>query len=83
MTKCSVFGETGVTGEKKPIEFCKYLSGEENGRLEVERSLTPSEWDNITLLYSRNGYDYMYCWDDREEQEGYIYQGHWNDGFVE
>jgi hypothetical protein len=82
MTKCNVIGNTEVTGKKKSIEFCNYLSGGINAGFEKGYE-APSDWDNIILLYKRVDYDYMYAWNNGEEQDGSIYQGYWNDGVAE
>ena len=83
MTKCSVIGQKEVSKEKKSVEFCKYIpKGVPKLKFEVG-CVHPNTWDNIMLLYSDDDFDYMYGWCDGFEQDGYIYQGHWNDGVVE
>ena len=82
-TKCSVIGQKEVSKEKKSVEFCNYLSEGIDARFREEAYVKPSEWDNIIYLCERSGRDYMYAWDNGDEQNGFIYQGHWNDGVVE
>jgi len=79
MTKCSVVGQKEVPSKKKSIEFCNCLQLHKF----VDNTVSPIVWDNVILLCHGADFDYMYAYDNGEEQDGCIYQGHWNDGVVE
>jgi len=81
MTKVSVFGqEAEQEKKKKPIEFVKYLNGDE-----VEQCPSPpSDYENLVLLeknYYCIGFDLMWAHND-SPNDGTLYLGHWNDGVV-
>jgi hypothetical protein len=80
-TKCIVLGEQPKEIEKKPIEFKKFF---DRDLATVAANTPPNRYMNvelITLKYTDN-WDLMFAYDGNRN-DGILYLGHWNDGFVE
>lgn len=82
MTKIvSLFGNKEEKKEK-PIQFVKYVD-QESGEVLPSLGVQPKNWENVSLLCERDlGLDLMFAWGD-DPNDGCVYLGHWNDGFVE
>lgn len=68
--------------QKKPIEFCKFLD-EHISCCHITK-IPPKNYKHILLVLSAFSaiYDVMLAYDD-DIEEGDIYLGHWNDGYVD
>lgn len=82
MTKCIVLGYTpSVTKDLKPIEFNRYLNGDDL----ISTDDSPTLFDNLELIsrdYFCEGFDLIFGYDDGLRNEGILYLGHWNDGIA-
>jgi hypothetical protein len=80
-TKCIVLGQPESEKKGKPIEFVKFMCMSTF----VSSNTPPSKYDNIELIckgYNNQNQDLIYAYDS-DRNDGILYLGHWNDGYVE
>lgn len=82
MTKVTVLGENKTKKESKPIEFIYILNS--SSLIFDKTILDPSDFENIILIcksYTKESLDLMFAYEERID-EGILFLGHFNDGFV-
>lgn len=83
-TKCIVIGKPTEEVKGKPIEFKTVANIDMEGPRFVNLGKRPKDWRNIELIARGRGgeYDMMFAYNDADRADGFLYLGHWNDGFV-
>ena len=85
-TICTVLGEDVVKPNGKGIEFVKLVVTDKSMTDICGSSKKAKDFENIIVLRFgvKNRFDVFLCYDDIESpNDGLIYLGHLNDGFVE
>lgn len=85
-TICTVLGEDVVKPKGKGIEFVKLVATDKSMTDICGSSKKAKDYENIIVLRFgvKNRFDVFLCYDDIESpNDGLIYLGHLNDGFVE
>ena len=85
-TVCTVLGEDGAVKKGKGIEFVLAIGDYINNPTFGKAIVSPKDFDHVEVIcFGRKGQnDLFYAWsNEKGRNDGILYLGHLNDGFVE